>query len=326
MISYYITKPEDVNPYENKALEEVLISQIKADQVILYLWQNDNTVVIGRNQNAWKECRLEAFAEEKGNLVRRLTGGGAVYQDLGNQIFTFIAPKHLYDLDKQMEVIRRAALSFGIKAEKIGRNDVLVDGKKFSGNAFRHTGTASVQHGTLLISTDMSKLAKFLNPSKEKLAAKGVTSVRSRVINLCELNPAITPARMREALITAFQDVYGEVAQPLSEDEIDRNKQAEIATWLASDEWKLGHLSEFDYEFGKRFSFGELVFKFSVEQGTITGIKVYSDALDTDWISGIETAFTGLPFTSVAMADALPASQAPEDTAEVLTFLKALEW
>ena len=133
-LSYFISS--STNPYLNLAVEEYLLETVKPNQLILYLWQNERTVVIGKNQNAWKECRFQELEADGGHLARRLSGGGAVFHDLGNLNFTFLIPSSDYDLSKQMSVILEAVRSLGIDAQKSGRNDVTVDGKKFSGNAF----------------------------------------------------------------------------------------------------------------------------------------------------------------------------------------------
>ena len=152
-LHYYLT--DKMNPYENLAREQVLLEDGPKDGVVLYLWQNEKTVVIGRNQNAFKECRVSLLEEEGGHLARRLSGGGAVFHDSGNLNFTFILPREDFDIPRQMEVIRLACLHFGIPAEISGRNDLTANGQKFSGNAFYTSESRAYHHGTILLNADM---------------------------------------------------------------------------------------------------------------------------------------------------------------------------
>ena len=196
------------DPYENLALEQTLLERVGEGDLILYLWQNERTVVIGRNQNPWKECRTALLAEEGGRLARRLSGGGAVFHDLGNLNFTFLMAEADYDLPRQLTVLERACRSLGIPAQRSGRNDLLADGRKFSGNAFyKHNGRA-YHHGTLMVDVDLEMVQRYLSPSKAKLAAKGVDSVRSRVVNLREFVPELTIEQLSDALTAALAEVY----------------------------------------------------------------------------------------------------------------------
>ena len=133
-IYFYIS--DCIDPYTNLATEKTLLDCVGDNEIILYLWQNQNTVVIGKNQNALTECRCALLEEDGGHLARRLSGGGSVFHDLGNLNFTFLCAKENYDLSRQMQVIKEACALGGISAEISGRNDILADGKKFSGNAF----------------------------------------------------------------------------------------------------------------------------------------------------------------------------------------------
>ena len=204
----FIYNAQGTNPHENLAAEKVLMDTLHPGEAMLYLWQNFHTVVIGKNQNAWLECRTSLLEEEGGKLARRLSGGGAVYHDLGNLNFTFLMCKEDYDLDKQIEVIRQACALAGVQVEKSGRNDLLADGRKFSGNAFYQDKIHAYHHGTLMVDVNLEKLGRYLSPPKAKLQAKGVASVRSRVVNLKELSPALTIEAMRDNMIQAFQKVY----------------------------------------------------------------------------------------------------------------------
>lgn len=197
-MSNYFIQTYTWNPWHNLAVEKYLAGQIKKGDIMLYLWQNERTVVIGRNQNALRECRAQLLEEEGGCLARRTTGGGAVYHDLGNLCFTFLASPEVYDLEKQLKVIQHACRKFGIETSFSGRNDIITEeGFKFSGNAFSKTSQCSIQHGTLMVNVDVSQLGKYLTPSKDKMKAKGVKSVQSRVCNLQDLNPEVTTDDMR---------------------------------------------------------------------------------------------------------------------------------
>ena len=207
------------DPYENLALEEALLNRVGEGEIILYLWQNERTVVIGRNQNPWKECRTALLAEEGGHLARRLSGGGAVFHDLGNLNFTFLMREEDYDLARQLSVIESACRSLGIPVERSGRNDLLADGRKFSGNAFCHHKGRAYHHGTLMVDVDMERVNRYLSPSRAKLAAKGVDSVRSRVVNLREFVPELTVDQLADALIDAMAEVYAVAAHSVRHNE-----------------------------------------------------------------------------------------------------------
>ncbi len=200
---------ETTDPFANIACEEALMDAVQPGEYLLFLWQNAHTIVIGRNQNAWKECRVAEFEEDGGTIARRLSGGGAVYHDTGNLNFTFIAADEDYDLAMNMQVICDAVRSFGLEAELSGRNDVTIDGAKFSGNAFYRSSGRRCHHGTLMIDVDTAKLARYLNPDPKKLASKGVDSLRSRVANLSDLCPRITVESLSLALIEALTTACG---------------------------------------------------------------------------------------------------------------------
>ena len=220
-----LCRSRSFDPYENLALEEALLSRVGEGELILYLWQNECSVVIGRNQNPWKECRTALLAEEGGCLARRLSGGGAVFHDRGNLNFTFLMTAGDYDLPRQLTVLERACQSLGIPARRSGRNDLLADGRKFSGNAFyKHNGKA-YHHGTLMLDVDMEMVQRYLSPSKAKLAAKGVDSVRSRVVNLREFVPDLTIPQLADALIAALAEVYAVAAHSVRHIEATGNRQ-----------------------------------------------------------------------------------------------------
>lgn len=287
---------DGADPYRNLAIEEHLLETVQPGECILYLWQNENTVVIGRNQNAWKECRTSVLEGEGGRLARRLSGGGAVFHDLGNLNFTFLMQEADYDLDRQLAVIETACRALGLDVQRSGRNDVLADGRKFSGNAFYHSQGRAYHHGTLLISTDEEKLARYLSPSKAKLQAKGVDSVRSRVVNLSTLVPGLSCERMRAEMAAAFEAVYGMRAQTIDPEALDWERVRALQERNAGRDWLYGPRLPLSFECEERFEWGGVQLQLQVEYGCVVRAKVYSDAMDWDIAPALERALAGSPF------------------------------
>ena len=249
-----VYESEGFDPHRNLALEQHLLETVLGGCCLLYLWRNERTVVIGKNQNAWTECRTTQLYKDGGKLARRLSGGGAVYHDLQNLNFTFLMHEEDYDLKRQLSVIRRACGLVGIETEISGRNDVLASGRKFSGNAFYHHEGRAYHHGTLLVDVDSAAMSRYLSPSKAKMQAKGVESVRARVVNLRELNPALTVGMLKAAMKQAFAEIY---AHPLSAPPVvDEARIEELTAHYASDAWLYGRKLPFTFRCEQRFSWG----------------------------------------------------------------------
>ena len=294
----YFMKTTSTNPWHNLALEEHLSTLVKPGDVILYLWQNDRTVVIGRNQNTIRECHAALLEDEGGYVARRKTGGGAVYQDLGNLCFTFLASSEVYDQEKQFGVVMDACARFGIRTCLSGRNDIITeDGYKFSGNAFSHTSSCSIHHGTLMVDVDVENMKRYLTPSKEKLKAKGVKSVQSRVCNLCFLSPEVTTDGLCEALEKSFSDMYGAGGKNgiliLKESEMDTRDIEERCRQYASWEWRYGKSPDCETRLQKRFDWGEMEVGFTLHQLRFQDVKIYSDTLDVTLPGKLEQYLEG---------------------------------
>ncbi len=301
-LQLYIGKTMD--PYHNLAVEKHLLDTVPSDGCLLYLWQNEHTVVIGRNQNPWEECRCALLEEEGGKLARRLSGGGAVYHDRGNLNFTFLCPTDCYDLDRQMQVIQTACRLAGIDTVRSGRNDILADGRKFSGNAFYHSRGRSYHHGTLLINADMQRVARYLTPAKAKLASKGVKSVRSRVVNLCELAPTLTVETMTAHMIAAFERVYGMPAAERTD--IDRKAVNKLAGTYRSWDYLYGKPMPFTLACKGRFPWGQVQLQLQVRDGVINAAQMFTDAMDWQLAEQVENALTGCRLTAQEIAAVLP--------------------
>jgi len=303
---FYVSGERD--GWRNLAVDEWLLDHLRPEDRILYFYVNENAVIIGKNQNPWKECNLTAMESDRVQLVRRITGGGAVFHDSGNLNFSFIAGSEFYDLDRQFGMILEAVSALGISCERSGRNDMLADGHKFSGNAFCSRGHNSQHHGTLLIDADLGRLQNYLNVDPRKLKAKGVASVRSRVCNLRELCPGLTVETMLGALKTAYGNTFGEFTEWVpSEQELaemegyyDRHR-----SW----EWRLGMTPVFDLELDTRFPWGGVQLLLTLKEGRVADLQVYSDSLDTAMPTLLRELLLGVQFGSAAMETALENSE-----------------
>ena len=272
---------DQTNPYWNIAVENYLLSLPETEVVTLYLWKNRRTVVIGQNQNPFSECNVEALEADGGYLMRRRTGGGAVYHDDGNINFSFVVPKSYYDQARQFSVIQRAVAAFGIASELSGRNDILTEGRKFSGNAFSKGRYQDLHHGTILIKGNMEDLQRYLKPKPAKLQKHGVASVRSRVVNLSELNAEVTSESIVPHLRSAFEEVYGGKATEIAFSEIiSRPEVKTLYEGFASPEWKYGRWRSFTAQRSAQFDWGGVELQLTVSDGIIHDVQIATDALD----------------------------------------------
>ncbi len=298
----YIYFSQSLDGYDNLAFDECFLDHVAADELILYFYVNKNAVIIGKNQNPLKECALDKMAADGVQLVRRISGGGAVYHDCGNLNFSFIAGAERYDKDKQHRLILETVRALGISCEFSGRNDLLVGGRKFSGNAYCSRGMAKQHHGTLLVSADLEKLGRYLTADPRKLKAKGVNSVRSRVCNLSEFSPGLTVEKLKNVIPSAFERVFGsyELLMP------DEDVLAMVARYRkkhASDAWRLGQTPPFDLKVDERCSFGSIELFLKVEKGRVVGAELFTDANAEDLPARVKDLLIG----SLCTADALSA-------------------
>ncbi len=285
-----------LNPYLNIAVEQWLVQNARPDCVTMYLWRNRRTVVIGMNQNPYSECNVAELEADGGFLVRRKTGGGAVYHDDGNLNFSFVAPPDLYDVDKHFAVIRQALSHWGLEVEVSGRNDLTCFGRKISGNAFSKSRSACLHHGTLLIRSEMEELQRYLKVDKAKLMKHGVESVRSRVANLSDFNPEITSLRVVPSLRDAFEEVYADNCVKMGFEHISRREDVQaIARSYQDPEWLYGRWREFRADKKGRFEWGAVELSLQVDEsaGRIIDAKIATDGLDLTAIDLAQKALVG---------------------------------
>jgi lipoate-protein ligase A len=287
---------ETTNPWFNLATEDWIFRELDPDTRTLFLWRNADTVVIGRHQNPWVECKVGRMEEDGVYLARRQSGGGAVFHDLGNTNFTFLSSSDAYRQDEIFAIIIGALARFGIVAERSGRNDILVDGRKISGSAFKHTRERSFHHGTLLINADLGRLQDYLNPGRKKLVAKGIKSVRSRVANLNEFDPEIDHEAVTRAVIESFFEYYGGRCQPETLDAESLGTVPSLRAYydqMADWEWRFGKTPEFSHHLEERFGWGGIDLHLNVEHGVIRECTIYSDALDPEMIDALQQSLPG---------------------------------
>ncbi len=301
------------DPCFNLAAEEYLLQNGEGD--IRLLWQNSRSVIIGKNQNTWAEVNVP-YTEKNGiAVVRRLSGGGAVFHDLGNVNYTFITAYDGSGIDFArftapiLNVLRR----LGVPAELGGRNDILADGRKISGNAQavvrRPDGTArQLHHGTLLFGADLSALAESLIVHPEKIRTKGIVSVRSRVANIRDFSdfPKEVDVGAFIALLAAEIGEGGEIdaLTAAEEDGIRALAAAKYRTW----EWNFGASARHETELTARLSCGTLTASYTAAHGVIGEIRLYGDYFGTAPIAELEACLTGVPLVRekllAAIADA----------------------
>ncbi|WP_313079942.1 lipoate--protein ligase LplA [Atlantibacter sp.] len=299
---------DSYDPWFNLAVEECIFRQMPATQRVLFLWRNADTVVIGRAQNPWKECNTRRMEQDNIRLARRSSGGGAVFHDLGNSCFTFMAGKPEYDKSISTGIVLAALNALGVQASASGRNDLEVatpDGpRKVSGSAYRETKDRGFHHGTLLLNADLSRLANYLNPDEKKLKAKGITSVRGRVANLNDLLPGITHQQVCDAVSEAFFAHYGERVAPevISPDAVpDLPGFAETFARQSSWEWNFGQAPAFTHTLDERFGWGGVELHFDVEKGHITRTQVFTDSLNPAPLEALANRLQGCVYQANAL-------------------------
>lgn len=280
---------------------------------LMYLWRPSPVVTIGRHQNPWKECVLQKLEDDKVALVRRRSGGGAVFQDLGCSVFTFVAPSECFSIDRNMDIVLGALRRLNIPAERKGRNDIVYEDRKISGSAFKHDPgrNISLHHGTVLVETDMQALQRYLTPDKRKLQAKGIASVGARVRNLRDDFPNLDHDVLCNALIAEFAQVYSASQCPL--------ESVTQATAFVSDpafqgfygelndpEWRFGRTPDFSHQLETRID-GVGVFDVHMEVvgGKVTEAIIFSDALYPDLIDAAREVLVGVNYGRAGIQSAL---------------------
>jgi len=302
MRNYRIVRSTGRDVWRNLALEERLVQQADPGETVLYLWRNDPAVIVGRHQVPWAECSVATLDREGVRLARRISGGGAVYHDLGNLNFTFITGRDVYDLPGQVRLIREAVRSLGADAELSPRNDLLVSGGKVSGNSSWLGKAVACHHGTLLVASDLARLGRYLEPAPLAVTSNIIKSVRSPVTNLADACPGLTVDDVEDAIIRAFGGASGAgVADvyPSSYPELDQ-----LAARHASWEWRFGKTPRFEVAFTCAGGPDEGRAVLTVGHGCIERVKLEAGA-GTGTAAELNKALCGVRFQQADMGSAL---------------------
>ncbi len=289
------------DPRYNLALEEYALKYLDTEEDIILLWQNEPSIIIGRNQNTIEEINSTYVKEHNINVVRRISGGGAVYHDFGNLNFTFITNNlkdNLNNYKKFSTPVVNALQSLGVPAEFSGRNDIIVEGKKFSGNAQSYHKNRMFQHGTILYDANLDMVSKVLQVHLDKIESKGIKSNRSRVTNIKPyLKEEMDIKEFSNYLLKFFlgtNDIESKTYKLNNEELaiIQKLKEDKYDTW----EWNYGESPQFEVVRGKRYTGGKITFSLNVKDGLIEECKINGDFLGKKDIKDLEVLLTGLKY------------------------------
>ncbi len=293
----FIDNENITDPRINLALEEYAFRNLFPDQELFLFYINRPSIIIGRNQNTLEEINYD-YVREKGIIVvRRLSGGGAVYHDEGNLNFSFIKPYNTSRLNNFLEFTQpviNVLKEMGIPAELSGRNDIVVDGRKVSGNAQHSAKNRMFSHGTLLFNSDLNEVVESLNVKMTKIKSKGMKSIRSRVANLSEFidNPMdiiYFRERIKEGI---FRGSESPITYHLTDEDwlhVREISKARYANW----DWNFGHSPKFNVKRVQRFQTGEIDLRIDVEKGYVRNLKIYGDFLGKSDVNILEKALIG---------------------------------
>lgn len=305
MLSLRFLLSNSYNPWFNLALEEHIFQNMPQNQTILFLWRNDNTVVIGRSQNPWKECNTRRMDRDGIRLARRYSGGGAVFHDLGNTCFTFMSTQKKFNNNISFNIIKDGLNRFGIDAIISGRNDLVVNTqqghRKISGSAYRITSDRKFHHGTLLLCVNLNKLAYYLNPDPKKLEAKGIDSIKSRVINLNTFRSDINHQDMCQKLKEAFFEHYAMTAIP---EVISMKNYFHILGFIEQFNkqrcwsWNFGNSPEFTHQVSNRFNWGSVELHFDIKYGMIVRSHIFTDSLNPFPLEELQKKIIGVLYNT----------------------------
>lgn len=297
-MKYIVNTSND--PAYNVALEAYAFQKLTDIDEIFILWINEPAIIIGRHQNTIQEINKEFIDKNGIHVVRRLSGGGAVYHDLNNLNYTIISnntQEGAFDFQTFSKPVIDTLAKLGVKAEFTGRNDLEINGQKFVGNAQAYYKGRMMHHGCLLFDVDMSVLGQALKVSKDKIESKGIKSVRARVTNIVDhLSDKITVQEFSDAILAQMKEEYPEMDEYVLSDaelsEIQAMRDNQFATW----DWTYGKAPEYTIERGVRYPAGKITTYANVENSTIKSVKIFGDFFGVKPVDDIEKMLEGVRY------------------------------
>ncbi|WP_159544845.1 lipoate--protein ligase [Streptococcus halichoeri] len=288
------------NPAYNVALEAYAFRELVDEDELFILWINEPAIIIGKHQNTIQEINKEYIEEHGIHVVRRLSGGGAVYHDLNNLNYTIISNKSeegAFDFKTFSQPVIATLADLGVKAEFTGRNDLEINGKKFCGNAQAYYKGRMMHHGCLLFDVDMTVLGDALKVSKDKIESKGIKSVRSRVTNILdELPEKITVEEFSDRLLAKMKETYPDMEEYVLSDAELAKVQASAEQQFGNWDWTYGQAPEYTIERNVRYAAGKITTFANVQQSLIKNIKIYGDFFGIKDVKDIEELLVGCKY------------------------------
>ena len=294
-------------PFYNLAMEEYIITQLPEGDEYLFFYIHTPSIIIGRHQNTIEEINREYVEANNITVARRLSGGGAVYHDQGNLNYSIITSKqdgNVYDFTKLSAPILNAVSSLGVNAKQSCRNDLTIDGRKFSGSAQYSNRNRLLHHGTLLFNSDLGNLQKALNVKLSKIESKGIKSTRSRVTNICEhLTQRIDIEVFREIVLHHLSDNRQICEHQLSKHDlcvVEKMVREKFSTW----EWNWGESPQYTLNKMRRFPCGIIDLHIDVDKGVIRGLRIFGDFFTLKDISELVSTLVGVEFSKTSLTKA----------------------
>ncbi|MCF8890472.1 lipoate--protein ligase [Priestia megaterium] len=305
----FIDNQKNYDPRINLAIEEYALKHLDINETYLLFYINEPSIIIGKNQNTIEEINTKYVEDQQIHVVRRLSGGGAVYHDKGNLNFSFITKddgNSFHNFKKFTEPVVEALKKLGVNAELSGRNDLMAEGRKISGNAQFSTKGRMFSHGTLLFDSEIENVVSALKVKKDKIESKGIKSIRNRVANISEfLEQKVTVEEFREMLLRYIFDGEENITEyKLTEKDWETIHQISKERYQSWD-WNYGKSPKFNLQHSHRFPVGQIDVRLEVNKGKIDACTIYGDFFGVGDVEEVQGKLTGVRYEKASIEQAL---------------------